>query len=122
MGLDPQTADRLIKLLGMLGSVHAGERAVAGLKASQLLRERGLQWRDVIHAPIADHTNFYGAQTETTEEDWEPTRRFCLQRARALTPKELGFLINIADWNGPLTERQQNWLNNIYARLRREAA
>jgi hypothetical protein len=53
---------------------------------------------------------------------WEPMRRFCLQRARLLTLKERGFLINIADWNGPLTERQEVWLNNIYARLRREAA
>jgi hypothetical protein len=118
MGLDPQTADRLIKILGLLGSVHAGERAVAGLKASQLLRERGLQWRDVIHVPIADH---YGEETESFEEDWEPRRRYCLQRARLHTIKERGFLINIADWNGPLTQRQQAWLDNIYARLRREA-
>jgi hypothetical protein len=76
----------------------------------------------VIHVPIADRTNFYGTETEPVEEDWEPIRRFCLQRARLLTLKERGFLINIADWNGPLTERQQVWLNNIYARLRREAA
>jgi hypothetical protein len=121
MGLDPQTADRLIKLLGMLGSVHAGERAVAGLKASQLLRDRKLTWHDVIHVPIADHRNFYGAKTEPVEEDWEPMRRFCLQHASRLPPKEIRFLNSLADWNGPLTERQQVWLDNIYARLRKAA-
>jgi hypothetical protein len=29
--------DRLVKLLGMPGSVHAGERDVAGLKAHELI-------------------------------------------------------------------------------------
>jgi hypothetical protein len=121
MGLDPQTADRLIKLLGMLGSVHAGERAVAGLKASELLRERKLTWHDVIHVPIAD-SNFYGAETEPVEEGWEPIRRFCLQHPNLLTLKEFKFLNSLADWNGPLTQRQQAWLDAIHEQVRKKAA
>ena len=31
--LAPDTLERLVKLLGMLGSAHDGERAAAGLKA-----------------------------------------------------------------------------------------
>jgi hypothetical protein len=49
--LDQAAATRLAKLCGMLGSAHDGERAAAGLKADQLVRELGLTWRDVIIAP-----------------------------------------------------------------------
>ena len=42
--LPESLVDRLVKLCGMLGSAHDGERAAAGLKADQLLRENGLRW------------------------------------------------------------------------------
>jgi hypothetical protein len=45
-------ADRLVKLCGMLGSAHDGERAAAAaLKADQPLRRHGLRWPDVIRIP-----------------------------------------------------------------------
>lgn len=40
--------ERLLKLLGMLGSEHDGERAAAALKASQFLKKRNLSWSDVL--------------------------------------------------------------------------
>ncbi len=36
--------DRLVKLLGMLGSEHAGERDAAALAIERLRRDRGLSW------------------------------------------------------------------------------
>jgi len=48
--LEPHDADRLIKLLGVCGSSHPGERAAAALKADTLVRSLGLTWRDVIIA------------------------------------------------------------------------
>ena len=45
--------ERLIKLLGMLGSAHDGERAAAGLKAHELLRHHGLTWADILLATPA---------------------------------------------------------------------
>jgi hypothetical protein len=48
--LAPDALDRLIKLLGMLGSVHDGERAAAGLKAHELIRRHGLTWSDILLA------------------------------------------------------------------------
>ena len=39
---------RIIKILGMLGSAHGGERAAAGKKATELLRGCDLTWDDVI--------------------------------------------------------------------------
>jgi hypothetical protein len=101
----------------MLGSNHEGERAVAGLKASQLLRERGLTWFDVIRPPIAGN-----ADADAGMLAWQRQRQFCLQHTKRLQPKELGFLINISNWRGPLTERQQTWLDSIATRLQREMA
>src|SRR5262249_6860543 len=43
---------------------------------------------------------------------------FCLRHSDRLTGKELGFLIKIETWRGPLPERQQLRLNSSHARLR----
>jgi hypothetical protein len=40
--------EHLCKLLGLLGSAHAGERAAAGLKADQFVRSLGLTWPDIV--------------------------------------------------------------------------
>jgi hypothetical protein len=40
--LNPETAERLAKILGMLGSDHAGERSAASLAAHRLLKEATL--------------------------------------------------------------------------------
>ena len=40
--------ERLIKLLGLLGSDHNGEIASAGRMADALIREAGVTWADVI--------------------------------------------------------------------------
>lgn len=46
--------DRLRKICGMLGSTHAGERAAAALKATEILRAAGLSWAQVIApAPVS---------------------------------------------------------------------
>jgi hypothetical protein len=39
---------KLIKVLGMLGSAHAGERDNAARMATQILKEAGLTWYDVL--------------------------------------------------------------------------
>ena len=52
--LTPDLAERLAKLLGLLGSDHPGERAAAGLKAHELLKREGLRWCDVIRTASDD--------------------------------------------------------------------
>jgi hypothetical protein len=109
-GLDRESIDRLIKLLGMLGSAHDGERAAAGLKAHEFIKRRGLCWADVIRLPISEH----GGHESDREPDfrhgmsWRQRREFCMRHLRT--------------WRGPLTVKQQTWIDGIYARLRREAA
>jgi hypothetical protein len=48
--LDAPAADRLAKILGLLGSDHSGERDAAAQAAHKLVRGLGLSWADVIHA------------------------------------------------------------------------
>jgi hypothetical protein len=39
---------KLVKVLGMLGSDHDGERANAARMAAQILKDAGLTWYDVL--------------------------------------------------------------------------
>lgn len=43
---------KLVKVLGLLGSSHAGERANAAEHASRMLKEAGLTWYDVLRVEI----------------------------------------------------------------------
>jgi len=43
-----QVSARLVKVLGMLGSTHAGERDNAARMATQILKDAGLTWYDVL--------------------------------------------------------------------------
>jgi hypothetical protein len=116
--LDHEAVERLIKLLGMLGSAHDGERAAAGLKAHEFIKARGLCWADLICLPIVAHGEHDDREADFGHAvSWRAQREFCLRHRERLTAKERGFLISIGNWRGPLTERQQ-----IHARLRGEAA
>ena len=44
VALPVRDAQKLARILGMLGSAHAGERDAEALAADQLVRERGLTW------------------------------------------------------------------------------
>jgi hypothetical protein len=59
--------ERLIKLLGVLGSDHNGEIASAGRMADALIRDAGVTWADVI-APDAVQQELVGALRAENEE------------------------------------------------------
>lgn len=84
-------ADKLAKILGMLGSSHAGERASAGLKADEMVRSAGLTWLEVIYA-------YEDSQLE------EPERRhqdilWCLKYPQVLNEWEKEFCASILKIN-----------------------
>ena len=114
--LDPQSVTRLVKLLGMCGSAHAGERSVAALKADKLVRECGLTWHDVVRVPTG------GRKAAGILRAWQIKRNFCLQHAALLREREQQFLISLGHWRGDLTEKQHAWLSAIFNRLQRAAA
>jgi hypothetical protein len=105
--LDPQAADRLAKLCGLLSSYHDGERASAALKADQLIRSHGLRWADIIAVRSAPPTS--------VEEQID----FCLGNgADIVTAWEEGFLRGIRDWPNSLTEKQRKKLEQLVAKVK----
>ena len=49
--LTPAERERLARILGMVGSEHAGERAAAGLKAEEFRKKHGLTWAEMLAQP-----------------------------------------------------------------------
>lgn len=57
--LATQDRDRLSKLVGMFGSDNPNERAVAAMKATQLLGAFGATWADIVSSlPVATPRRF----------------------------------------------------------------
>jgi hypothetical protein len=103
--LAPDALERLIKLLGMLGSAHDGERAAAGLKAHEFIRRHGLQWSDVI-------------VVTPPRIGWREKVRACAAYPHLLNEKERAFVLQLATaWRGTPTEKQLAWLNRIWENL-----
>jgi hypothetical protein len=113
MSLPPAFADRLVKLLGMVGSAHDGEALNAARLADKLLRDAGLTWADVIGTPAAS-------------PDTDPfiIARACieiLQSGLWLRPNERQFLTGLPKFRHP-TEKQLDWLNDLLDRAREYAS
>ena len=94
--LSPAFADKLVKVLGMLGSAFDGEVAAAGRKAHAMLKEAGLIWDDVI-VPAAPRPE----QPRQSSRRWRrPTSpsdaaALCLQWPEVLTGWETDFCRSI---------------------------
>jgi hypothetical protein len=119
--LAPQAADKLTKILGLLGSDYAGERDAAVRAAHKLVRSLGLSWSDIIAPPIVPHAPHIRAW-RAQDDAWRRMARFCHNRRWALTGKEREFVETMMAWRGEPSDRQQDWLIDIYARLCREEA
>ena len=96
-GRRPKSAatDRLIKLLGLLGSEHAGERAAAAAAAEKLLRQHGLTSREWVDRRQGGGHDRHGQQEHSLKETKE-TIDFCLAHRPALNDWELNFLLDIS--------------------------
>jgi hypothetical protein len=121
--LDLATADRLAKLLGMLGSNSDGERAAAGRLADQLLRARGLTWKQVISVMSSSMSTTTPARSAwTPNAASSPTAKELIEHALAHgdgihSAWECEFLRSIRDWPSSLTERQRRKLESIVAKV-----
>jgi hypothetical protein len=113
--LDADCADRLCKLLGLCGSSHAGERAAAGLKASELLKSHNLTWRQVIAAPAM--VPAAPEPPRRTEPDWRTMTMFCFARREQLCERDRTFVEGMFSQQGAPSERQRSWLLDVVARL-----
>jgi hypothetical protein len=114
--LAQHSADKLVKICGLLGSDHEGERASAAAKADALVRSHGLTWADVISPPITPGASRIRAW-RADDPHWRDLLAFCASRMTSLNSRECEFLRSIARRRGDLTERQRDWLEHIAAKL-----
>ena len=113
MALPPALADRLVKLLGMVGSEHDGEALNAARLADKVVREAGLTWANVI-----------GTARASRDTDPFAIARACieiLQSGLWLKPAERRFLTGLPRFQHP-TEKQIDWLNDLLDRAREYAS
>ena len=115
--LHPTARDRLVKLLGLLGSEHHGERANAAQMASRLLAQCGLTWADVIQPPPAPLPPVRPVAPGSAYA----AARWAKARAAELPQRDRAFLDGIQGRHA-LTQRQAAWLADIVARLQAAAA
>jgi len=79
--------DRLAKLLGMCGSHHEGERANAARMASDMVREAGLTWPEVLAGDDNERARLR-AENKTLRRDNEHLQRAARDAIeRAMTPR-----------------------------------
>jgi hypothetical protein len=105
---------RLVKLLGMCGSEHAGERAAAGVAADRLLRDRGLTWADALNLPVVE-------RKLPELGTWRQTVRECLAQPGSLRRWEVGFLRDLPGFQR-LSVKQRYCLKEIADRVLGRAA
>jgi hypothetical protein len=103
LALAPEALDRLVKLLGMLGSAHDGEIANAGRKAHALVRQHGMTWADLLTPARAVH--------------WRAKVHACFDHLHVLNEREREFVYTLVNWRGTPTDKQLAWLNRIYENL-----
>jgi hypothetical protein len=89
--LNQNNAERLCKILGMLGSDHAGEVADAGRAAHRLLSDCSVSWQQVIRA-VAPTQIPESNQQSGNVTDWLRMARYCNSRCWLLTAVEQRFV------------------------------
>jgi hypothetical protein len=129
--LPPPAHAKLIKLAGMLGSSFDGERANAARRATDLLREHGTTWSEVLASscqscPTCVARTAQQGRTETyrdtardwTRGSWRNVAIRCLMHDDLLSEWEASFLQSVLRqrrWR--LSDRQQEVLNRIADRV-----
>jgi hypothetical protein len=97
---------RLVKLLGMLGSAHEGERDAAVLAANRLLQQHKVSWGDLLAKPPMHREPLYSTWRITCSEllkrpgdlrAWEKTFVADLPNFRRISTKQRYVLQEIAN-------------------------
>ena|SRR5690349_23728372 len=92
--LPPVLADKLAKVLGMLGSAHDGEVAAAGRRADAMVKGAGLTWGQVI-APAAPQPPHRPSRRWQRPASASDTAALCLKWPEVLTDWETDFCRSI---------------------------
>src|SRR4051812_30721079 len=104
--------ERLVKLCGLFGSDHAGERANAAAAADRLVQQAGGRWPDVI-LPALPPPNGHGRIADQID--------FVLDFPDALNEWEHRFTLSLARQRRPLSEKQRAILYELVEKCRSAA-
>ena len=115
--LSPAERTRLVALLGMLGSDHAGERANAGSLAAKLIRERGLTWGDLVTPVLPSGQESARQHRASGEATVQADIRFCSRYFSHLTAWEQTFVASVSG-RAKLSEKQAQILRQAADKLR----
>ncbi len=123
---------RLAKILALLGSSEAGERASAALKAHEMVRSLDMTWDDVLGgritpAPTARKASqpawmTGGARPGEAPEGWSAIVEYLHANLNRLGPCEVRVVRNIARYRGIPRQPAIDHLTSIYHRLSAEDA
>jgi hypothetical protein len=102
---------RLTKLLGMLGSDHAGERDAAAMAAHRLVQQSGMTWRQILEPPAIE-------KKMPEMGTWRSTATACLLKRSALRDVEISFFTALPGYSR-ISVKQRFWLNQIADRVLR---
>ena len=110
-------ADRtkLAKLLGMLGSAHAGERDAAACAAHRLVQQRGITWHDVVTPPLPQPA--IAQHRYQTDHIQNADLVFCQQHASACTDWEQEFVRSVS-MRRSMSQKQRDVVARIAESLR----
>ena len=111
--LTPAELNKLVAILGRLGSDFDGERAAAGLLASRMLRSKGLTWGDVVASPQIRYS-----PPRPPPQPKSPAELLAKHRGQ-LSNWEIDFLTNLTNWRGRYTPKQEACLTRIRERFPR---
>jgi hypothetical protein len=118
--LSPAERNRLIAILGMLGSDFDGERASVALMASRLLKNAGLVWADVVVVPQArprQERPRHDPSDPFPGRSWYDIAARCGEYPQYLDAWELEFIEGLRRFPR-LSPKQFAKLSTIVARLR----
>lgn len=124
--LPADARERLVKIAGLMTSDQDGERASAAAKATALLRQHGLTWRDALFPPAAKAppppppSGVFVYQTHR----WQDYARLAHANRRLLNEFEKVFAESLVNrWKPPsakqheILERMCAWLAHRGVRL-----
>jgi hypothetical protein len=104
--LEQGDRDRLVKLLGLLGSDNDGERSNAARMAYLQIRRLGVSWDEVLRPPALPNRPL-----------WWREKASAILKSGLATEWETEFCVNLLDhWRGNLSDRQQEVLQKIFAK------
>jgi hypothetical protein len=115
-GLTPVEATRLARILALLSSDKSGEVGAAAAAATQFLRARDIDWRDLL-VPSALPARAAPPQFnlfDSWPQRWRAAVHVCLQApADLVCGNDRRFLQTIARYEHRPSAKQLNWLARI---------